>query len=73
VFLVWDENDGSSGNLIPAIVVSPSTVPGTHSSTSFTHYSLLKTTEEMLGITTYLAHAGDSATTSMAPSFNLLP
>ncbi len=73
LFLVWDENDGSSGNQVPAIVVSPSTVPGTTSSTSFTHYSLLKTTEQMLGITTYLAHAGDSGTASMAQTFNLLP
>jgi hypothetical protein len=73
LFLVWDENDGSTGNQVPAIVVSPSTVPHTTSSTSFTHYSLLKTTEQMLGITTYLAHAGDSGTASMAQTFNLLP
>jgi hypothetical protein len=73
LILTWDENDGSAGNQIPAIVVSPSTVPGTRSSTAFNHYSLLKTTEQMLGINTYLAHAGDSGTTSMAQTFNLLP
>jgi phosphatidylinositol-3-phosphatase len=73
LILVWDENDGSAGNQVPAIVVSPSTVPGTRSATSFTHYSLLKTTEQMLGIQTYLAHAGDAGTTSIAPAFNLLP
>jgi len=73
VILTWDENDGSAGNLIPTIVASPSTVPGTRSSTLFNHYSLLKTTEQMLGINTFLAHAGDSGTTSMAPAFNLLP
>jgi len=47
--------------------------PGTTSPTSFTLYSLLKTTEQMLGINTYLGHAADPTTASMVSDFALLP
>ena len=53
------------------IVVSPSTPAGTRSGTLFDHYSLLKTTEQLLGITTFLGHAGDAGTSSMVSAFNL--
>ena len=71
VFLTWDEDDGSAANRVPLIVVSPSTPAGTRSGTSFDHYSLLKTTEQLLGLTTFLGHAGDAGTASMASAFNL--
>jgi hypothetical protein len=64
VFITWDEGEGplTPGFLgkdcstnttdedchIATIVVSPSTRPGTASSLLFNHYSLLRTTEEML-------------------------
>jgi hypothetical protein len=68
VFITFDENDNSPGNIVPTIVISPSTVPGTVSGTAFNHYSLLRTTEEMLG----LSQIGNAATaTSMASAFNL--
>jgi hypothetical protein len=41
------------------------------SATSFNHYSLLKTAEQLLGIPTFLGHAGDAGTTSMVTAFNL--
>jgi acid phosphatase len=69
--ITWDEDDGSSGNHVATIVVSPTTPAGTTSSTAFNHYSLLKTTEQLLGITTFLAHAGDSTTQSMRSAFHL--
>ena len=50
LFVVWDEDDGSAGNRVPFIVVSPSTTPETRSSTHFTHYSALRTWERMLGV-----------------------
>jgi hypothetical protein len=53
------------------IVVSPSTPVGARSAVPFDHYALLKTTEQLLGITTYLGHAGDAGTTSMAQAFRL--
>ena len=50
VFITWDEDDGSKGNHIPTIVISPHTPAGMRSAGRFTHYSLLRTTEEMLGL-----------------------
>jgi fibronectin type 3 domain-containing protein len=70
IFITWDEDDLSSGNHVGTIVISPTTPAGTTSSTAFNHYSLLKTTEDMLGITTYLGHAGDPGTTSMRSDFH---
>jgi phospholipase C len=71
VFLTWDEDDGSASNHVPTIVVSPSTRAGTASATGFDHYALLKTAEQLLGIKTFLGHAGDPGTTSMAAAFDL--
>jgi len=47
---------------VPLVVISPSTKPGTTSSAFLTHYSLLATTEDLLGLS---PHLGDAAT---APS-----
>lgn len=70
IFIVWDEdNPTTSNNLIPGIVVAPSVPAGTTSGTNYNHYSLLRTTEEMLGITTYLGNA--STATSMRAGFHL--
>jgi hypothetical protein len=68
VFITWDEDDGTSGNHVATLVIAPSVTPGTQSATSFNHYSLLRTTEEGLG----LALLGNAATaTSMRSAFNL--
>jgi phospholipase C len=69
LFVTWDENDGSSGNRVAAIVASPFTRSGTKSSTAFNHYSLLRTTEQLLGISTHLGHAASAA--SMRAAFGL--
>jgi hypothetical protein len=50
VFVVWDESDTEAGNHVPAIVASPYTRGGTTSGKPFDHYSLLRTTESMLGL-----------------------
>lgn len=47
IFIVWDENSGSSGNQVPCIVISPYT-HAVKDGTSYNHYSLLRTTEELL-------------------------
>ncbi|HZO96920.1 MAG TPA: alkaline phosphatase family protein [Gaiellaceae bacterium] len=70
VFLTWDEDDGSAANHVPLIVVSPSTVPGTRSPLPADHYALLKTTEQLLGLTP-LGHAADPATPTLTTTFNL--
>jgi PKD domain/Phosphoesterase family len=78
--ITWDEGrGGSSGEncvtsavsdcVVPDIVISPYT-PHVVSSTDYSHYSLLKTTEELLGVS-LLGHAGDPATNDMCTPFGL--
>ena len=79
IFLTWDEGEGGSSNdcatnatdvgcHVAALVISPSTRAGTRSTDSFSHYSLLATTEELLGLPK-LGQAGSN--TSMVNAFNL--
>ena len=67
VFLTWDEDDYSESNRVPAIVISPYTQPGARSDVAYDHYSLLRTTEELLGATPFLGRAAGA--TSMGPAF----
>jgi hypothetical protein len=69
LFITWDEDDGSSSNRIPTLVIAPHTRPGTRSGESFTHYSLLRTTEELLGLPVTLGAAGRAP--SMRAGFGL--
>jgi hypothetical protein len=69
IFLTWDEDDYSEQNHIPTLVISPATPPGTQSDSAFDHYSLLRTTEEMLGLDSFLGGAADAA--SMRSAFHL--
>ncbi|HEX3493518.1 MAG TPA: alkaline phosphatase family protein [Streptosporangiaceae bacterium] len=63
VFITWDEGSGGypaedcddpgdtdNSCRVPTIVISPSTPAGTRSATFFNHYSLLRTTEQLLGL-----------------------
>jgi phospholipase C len=69
VFLTWDEDDNSQGNQVPMIVMAPSIAPGTVVSGTFNHYSMLRTTEEMLALS---GHVGSAATaTSMRSALGL--
>jgi hypothetical protein len=45
IFVVWDEYTP-----MPNIVIGPTVPRGSVSSESFDHYSLLRTTEELLGL-----------------------
>ena len=60
VFVTWDEND-SGGTTVPTYVIAPSVPPGARVATAFTHYSLLRTTEELLGLQPMLGAAADGA------------
>ena len=73
VFITFEEGDdalGSSdrcafnttdaGCRIATIVISPYTRPGTRSSILFNHYSLLRTTEQLLGVNRFLGEASDA-------------
>jgi hypothetical protein len=68
VFITWDEDDSGGAQHVPTLVIAPSVPPRTAVSTRFDHYSLLRTTEEMLGLPT-LANA--TAAASMRSSFHL--
>jgi len=79
VFITWDEGEGGTatkcatnttdvGCHVATIVVSPTTKPGTRSAKLFNHWSLLGTTEQLLGLPR-LGRA-NSATT-MTAAFNL--
>jgi len=78
VFVTWDEDATFENTLCPALdcdhlatlVVSPSVRRGTRSATVFSHYSLLRTAEDLLGLGDHLGRA--AAATSMAPAFHLL-
>lgn len=68
VFITWDEDDGSSHQHIPTLVLSPETRPGTRSAVAFDHYSLLATTEDLLGV----SRLGSAAKArSMSAAFGL--
>jgi hypothetical protein len=59
VFLLWDEEAP-----VPNVFMAPSVVPGTVVAPAvapvWSHYSVLRTTEEMLGIQTYLLNAASA-------------
>jgi hypothetical protein len=55
IFLVWDEDSP-----MPFVAITPSVKPGTVVTERVDHYALLRTTEEMLGITTYLGKAASA-------------
>ncbi|HVT65661.1 MAG TPA: alkaline phosphatase family protein [Mycobacteriales bacterium] len=69
VFVTWDENDYSaSSNQVATVVIGPTVTPGTRSHRHFTHYALLRTTEQLLGVG-YLRKAATA--TSLRAAFNL--
>ena len=69
IFLTWDENDGSAGNHVLTLVVSPYTPIGTRSGARFDHYSLLRTTEELLRLRPNLGAAARAS--DMRAAFGL--
>ena len=80
--VVWDEGRGGTNGtdctfsaavdcIVPNLVISPYT---SHvlSATNYSHYSLLKTTEELLGVP-LLGHAADATTSDMCGPFGICP
>lgn len=49
IFLTWDEG-GAGSNQVLTEAIAPTVTPGTKAADAFTHYSLLRTTEDMLGL-----------------------
>lgn len=70
VFLTWDEDDyGTTSNQhIATVVLAPSVTAESKVATTYTHYSMLRTAEELLGAPLL----GSAATaTSMRSGFHL--
>jgi phosphatidylinositol-3-phosphatase len=68
IFITWDEDDSSEQNHIATLVISPSVPLATSVATTFNHYSMLRTTEELLGFSTYLGNAATAP--SMRSAFH---
>jgi phospholipase C len=68
LFITYDEDDHAEDNRVYTVVVAPSVRPGTTSGQAFTHYSLLRTDEELLGLP-LLGQAASA--TSMQGAFHL--
>ncbi|WP_322761005.1 alkaline phosphatase family protein [Frankia sp. Cr2] len=59
--LTFDEDNGSSSNHIATVVYGQHVIVGGSSSTTYNHYNVLRTLEDLSGLTT---HAGNAATAS---------
>jgi phosphatidylinositol-3-phosphatase len=60
ILVTWDE--GQVNNLqVPLYVISPYVAPGARDGRMFTHYSLLRTMQDMLGLTPYLGNAASAS------------
>src|SRR3954453_14365996 len=68
VFITWDEDDYSSTQHVATLVVAPTVRPGSAPTLRLNHYSLLRTTEEMLGLP-LLGNAAHAS--SLRTSFHL--
>lgn len=69
--ITWDTDENTMNgnkNRAPAIVVAPAVKPGTTSAIAYNHYSLLRLTEETLGLPLL---AGAKTATSMRAAFHL--
>ena len=71
VFVTWDEDDYSqhSGQHVLTLVIAPSVPVGTVATARFDHYAMLRTTEELLGLGSFLGSAATAP--SMRAAFHL--
>ncbi|MBL1101752.1 alkaline phosphatase family protein [Streptomyces coffeae] len=59
--VTFDEDNKLSGNRIPTVFYGEHVAPGSSSATTYNHYNVLRTLEDLAGLTT---HAGNAATAS---------
>ena len=64
LFLIWDEDDSSSTNHVPALVIGPGVKPGFWSSAAYGHYSLLHTIEAAWHLPTLTSNDANAAVMS---------
>jgi hypothetical protein len=59
--ITFDEDNSLSGNRIPTVLYGQPVTPGSSSATTYNHYNLLRTLEDLAGTST---HAGQAASAS---------
>ncbi len=59
--VTFDEDNKLSGNRIPTLFYGAHVAPGSSTSTTYNHYNVLRTLEDLAGLTT---HAGNAASAS---------
>ncbi|MFJ9608072.1 alkaline phosphatase family protein [Kitasatospora sp. NPDC101176] len=59
--VTFDEDNRLAGNRIPTVIYGAHVAPGSSSATTYNHYNLLRTLEDLAGAT---GHAGNAATAS---------
>ncbi|MEU9133004.1 alkaline phosphatase family protein [Kitasatospora sp. NPDC048540] len=59
--VTFDEDNKLSGNRIPTVLYGQHVTPGSSSSTTYNHYNVLRTLEDLAGLS---AHAGNAASAS---------
>ncbi|MFD0257841.1 alkaline phosphatase family protein [Kitasatospora indigofera] len=57
--VTFDEDNKLSGNKIPTVLYGEHVTPGSSSATTYNHYNVLRTLEDLAGLT---SHAGNAAT-----------
>jgi hypothetical protein len=50
IFITFDEDGGGDGNRVATLVIFEQATPGLMSDRDYTHYSLLRTIQELLGL-----------------------
>jgi acid phosphatase len=59
--VTFDEDDRQSGNRIPTVLYGQHVTAGSSSSTTYNHYNLLRTLEDLGGLTTHAGNASSAA------------
>ncbi|MDP9001183.1 MAG: alkaline phosphatase family protein [Myxococcota bacterium] len=73
LFIAWDEADGGDGP-IGLFALSPIAKAGySNTTTYYDHSSLLKTLQEIFGVTPLLRHAGDPGVNDLSDLFSSFP
>src|SRR5207253_2686089 len=58
LFLTWDEDDFTTTNQVATVVIGPSAKAGYRSTTTYNHYSLLRTIESSWGLAALTSNDG---------------
>jgi acid phosphatase len=71
IIIVWDEDDSSGTNQVPAILIAKNVKAGFKSSVSYSHYSILKTIESAWGLSSLTTN--DASASAMSDFFVTVP